>query len=198
MDITNQTKQSKSKAQVSNEIRYITRVGILSAIAFIIMTFEFPIFPAAPYLKMDLSDVIALFGGVALGPVAAIIIEGIKNILNFMLHSTTGGIGEVANFLVGTAYIIPIIIIYRKFSNNKGLVSGLFFGTIIMVGVAGFANYFLLLPLYMPSFTSAERIDIILKTFVPFNLIKAVIQSVLTIGLLNGFKGVLKHIKIAD
>lgn len=198
MDITNQSKNRKTKAQASNEVRYITRVGILSAIAFVVMTFEFPIFPAAPYLKMDLSDVIALFGGVALGPVAAIIIEAIKNLLNFMLHSSTGGIGEVANFIVGTAFILPILIIYKKLYNLKGLIVSLVVGTIIMVIAACFANYFLLLPIYMPSFTPDERFNIILKTFVPFNLLKAVVQSAFAIFLLNGCKGILKYVKITD
>lgn len=199
MNLANQehrTNQSSKRAKSSMEVRYITRVGILSAIAFIVMTFEFPVFPAAPYLKMDLSDIIALFGGVALGPTAGIIIEGIKNILNFILHSSTGGIGEVANFLVGIAYIVPISILYRKITSNKGLILGLLLGTISMIVMACIANYFLLIPVYIPGMPAADRMTLILSTYIPFNLIKAAVQSILTVALFNGFKGLIKTIKI--
>lgn len=95
---------------------YLIKVALFSAIAFIVMYAEFPIgtlFP--PYLKVDLSEVIVFIGGMVLGPAAVIFMELIKNLLNFMLKSSTGGVGgELANFTVGLALILPTVLLLRK------------------------------------------------------------------------------------
>lgn len=179
----------------SRTVRYITRVGIFSTIAFIFMIFEFPILFLFPdFLKMDFSDAIAMIGGIALGPMAAVFIELIKNLLNLILHSTTGGVGELANFLVGVALVLPIAITYRKIPNNKGLILGMLVGSISMVLFGALANYFVFLPLW--GIPSAERFSMITKLLVPFNLVKAVLVSIFAFGVFNATKGLLRHIKL--
>lgn len=176
--------------------QYLTRVGILSAIAFVVMLFEFPIFPAAPYLKIDFSDAIALIGGVALGPLTAVIIEFIKNVLNLMLHSTTPGVGELANFLVGVGFVVPIALVYRKFTNNVGLIIGMILGALSMTIVACLSNYFILLPMYFGDLSPQDKIVILKFPIIPFNLIKAGMESVAAFIIFNSAKGLLKYVKI--
>lgn len=181
--------------QSSKTVRYITRVAILSTIAFVIMVFEFPIIFLFPdFLKMDFSDVIAIIGGIALGPMAAVFIELIKNLLNLILHSTTGGVGELANFLIGIGLVLPIVITYRRVSNNKGLVIGMLFGTITMVLIASVANYFVLLPLW--GIPSDQRLTTIINLLIPFNLVKAILVSVFGFAVFNATKGLLRYIQL--
>lgn len=174
---------------------YIIKVGILSAIAFIVMFLEFPLpfFPA--FLKFDFSDSIALIGGITLGPLAAVLIQLIKNLLNLLLHSSTGGIGELANFIVGIGLILPVTFAVKRKENNISLLIGLVIGTISMIIVAAFGNYFIFLPVYIPGIASADKISMILTTLTPFNAVKAVIEGILIIILFNGLKNVLKYLK---
>lgn len=179
------------------DVRYLTRVGILSALSFLIMLFEFPILPPPfNFLQLDFSDAIALFGGIALGPVAAVFIQLLKNLLNLMLHSSTGGIGELANFIVGVAFVVPAAIIYRRISNQKGLLLGMLVGSISMVVIALISNYLIFLPVWGIQDHSA-KIEFIQKALLPFNSIKAVAASIVGYILFNAFKGIMKYLKIS-
>lgn len=181
--------------QSSQTVRYITRVAILSTIAFVFMLFEFPIIFLFPdFLKIDFSDAIAMIGGIALGPMAAVFIQLIKNLLNLILHSTTGGVGELANFIVGIGLALPIAFTYRKISNNKGLLLGMLAGTITMVLIASLANYFVLLPLW--GIPGEQKLGMVMNLIIPFNLVKAVLVSVFGFAVFNATKGLLKYIKL--
>lgn len=187
-----ETLQQKSIFKTSS----LVKIGLLSAIALALMLLDFaiPIFPA--FLQLDISDVPVVVGTLAMGPLAGIMIELIKNILHALIATTTMGIGEVANFIVGIAYIIPLGILYNKNKNTKNVVLGLISGTIIMTIVAGIFNYFILIPLYstivfnqpISAFVAMAAqvnglitnfITMILLAIVPFNLLKGIIISVL-------------------
>ena len=176
-------------------VRYLTKVSMLTAIAVVLMYLEFPlpIFPA--FLKIDLSDLPALLGGFALGPVAGIIIQLIKNIIHFIVKNDgTGGIGNLANFLVGIALVIPSALIYSRRKNLKNAIIGMSVGILTMIVVASLANYFILWPLYVKLAgieylvgASAEANDkiknlgtYIVYAVVPFNALKAAIVCLLT------------------
>lgn len=169
--------------------------GLFSALAFVVMWFEFPLvalFPA--FLKFDFSDTIALIGGILLGPVAAILIELVKNMLNFLLHSTSGGIGELANFIVGISLIVPPIMMYKKTKSQVGLAIGMVVGIITMVVVACAMNYFVMLPLYMgegwTGLDQQTKLATIWSVYVPFNLFKGVLMSVVGFAIHQGMKGI--------
>lgn len=176
----------------------IIKIGIFSAIAFVIMLLEFPltmIFPIfPPFLKFDFSDVIALIGGLTLGPIAGIAIQFIKNVLNFLLHTSTGGVGEIANFIVGIAYVVPVALVYKKKPNLVGIIIGMVIGTITMVIAASLANYFVLLPLYLGGVPAEEKLKMIKSIYVPFNLVKAGIVSVTGVVLYEGMKNTFKYL----
>ena len=92
----------------AKKINYIAKIAILSALAFVLMLFEMPLaFIAPPFYEMDFSDVIALIGGFALGPVAGVLIELLKNLLNILFTgSSTAYVGELANFVTGCALVL--------------------------------------------------------------------------------------------
>ncbi len=190
------------------ETHNLIKISLLSAIAlaFQMIDFAVPIFPS--FLKLDVSDIPAVIGTFAMGPVAGILIELIKNILHGLLASTTMGIGEVANFIVGISYIIPLGFVYSKNKSFKGVVAGLILGTISMVVIACVFNYFILIPAYS-SLVFKQPIQVfvdianqinkliinfetlIIFAIAPFNLIKGIIMSILGYWLYKILKPIL-------
>ncbi|AUN15801.1 riboflavin transporter [[Clostridium] sordellii] len=185
----------------------MTKVAILSAISYILMFIAVPIPGIFPdFLKIDISDLPAIFGGLSLGPVAGFAIVLIKNLFQAMTASTTAWIGEFANLLIGGSYVIIVSLIYRQKRNLKGLIMGFVLGTIAMILVGCLTNYYMLLPFYgkiMPMEAIINMGNIInpnvtdLKTFViwmiaPFNLFKAVLISLITLPLYKKMEVLLK------
>ena len=176
----------------------IAKVAILGALAFIVMLFEFPIpFIAPSFYKLDLSEVIVLIGGFALGPIAAIIIEALKNILNIIFTgSSTAYVGEVANFIVGCCFVVPASVIYLKNKTRNSAILGMAVGTICLVIAGALMNTFVLIPLYSKLFNLPIEVilgmgqaifpsiksvfSFVLYCVCPFNLIKGVIVSLIT------------------
>jgi riboflavin transporter FmnP len=175
--------------------RYITKVGILSAIAVILMFFEVPLPMMPSFLKLDASELPAILGAFLLGPIAGVGIELIKNLIHGA-NSQTMGIGEVANFLVGVSFILPASYLYQRYSSPNGAIIALGVGTISMMFSASLLNYFILLPLYQAVLhfpleqiislgTVANPQIMDLKSFItmaiaPFNLIKGIVISIFT------------------
>ena len=131
-------------------VHFLTKIGMLTAVAVVLMYLELPlpIFPA--FLKIDLSDLPALLGGFALGPLAAVIIQLVKNIIHFIVKNDgTGGIGNLANFIVGCALFVPASIVYMKNKGHKNAILAMLVGIVSMIIVAALSNYFVLWTLYV-------------------------------------------------
>ena len=177
-------------------IRTITITALLAAVASILMflNFALPIFPS--FIKMDISDVPALIATFAIGPHAGVLVELIKNTIN-LTHTATGGVGELANFSIGVAFVVPAGLIYKRNKTLRGAVIGLVAGLFSMTFTAAVANYYVLIPLYsyfMPMETiigmyrainpyADTLFKVILMSVVPFNLLKGTLVTVLTLGL---------------
>lgn len=179
------------------KLELMIKIGVLSAVAFVIMLFEIPLWFAPSFYKIDLSEVIVLIGGFALGVVPAILIELIKNLINVIIRgSSTAGVGELANFLIGVSMVLPAVVIFRRKLTLKYAIVGLFVGTIFMVIIGGLLNAYVLLPIYakvfimpidalveMGSILNPAIKDIngfILLAVTPFNLLKGILTSILT------------------
>ncbi len=176
---------------------YIVKVGLLSAIAFILMAyleFPLPIFPA--FLKFEIGDLPALIGGFALGPGASVLIVLFKNVFHFFLKpGNTGGVGNLSNFLVGVAFVLPAAIFYAKNKTKRGAVYGLMLGIISKVVMGSITNYYIIIPLYqhiipleqiigMAAKANTKIVDVktyILYAVVPFNLIQSLVISAITL-----------------
>lgn len=186
--------------QNSKRIKILVRIGMLGALSFVIMLAELYI-GFAEFLKLDFSDIVAMIAGITMGPLAAVGVQFIKNLLKVVIVTRTAGIGELANLIVGIAYVLPATLIYHRFKSSKGLIIGLVSGAITMVVIACIANYFLLLPAYW-SFLSAEpmtsgaRLGYIQVVILPFNLIKGIIVSILTYVVHISLKPMYKHLII--
>lgn len=169
--------------------KLMTLIGIMSGLAFVLYLVEIPVgflFPAAPFLKMDFSDVPAILLSIAYGPFVGIIIELFKNILHFIFKSETpAASGEIANFFAGIAYFLPLslyVLKRRKQSNNrltlKVMAIYLLVGTLALALAMVAINYFITLPLY--GIPAADRWGFI-NAITPFNLMKGILLLIVTV-----------------
>lgn len=190
--------KSEVSVKQRGSVKIITKVGVLAAIATVLMLLEMPLWFAPNFYELDFSEVPVLIGAFALGPVAGITIELIKILLNFVLNGTiTGGVGELANFLIGCSLVVPAALIYKHHKTIKSAIIGMVVGTLVMVVMGSFLNLYLLLPVYanvfgapiqsfvdMGSAINPSIVD--LKTFilfavVPFNLLKGAAVSAISL-----------------
>lgn len=193
-----------------SKLRTMVQIAMLSAVSAVLMMFEFPIpFLAPPFIKMDFSEIPVLVGTFAMGPLAGVVIELLKNILHFVTYgTTTGGIGELSNFFIGCAFAVPAGIFYRKRKTRKSAVLGMAAGTLLMVIMGCLSNAFVMFPLYsmvmgipMDSFIAMgtaihpaidNMVTFVVLCMVPFNLVKGIIISMITLLLYKRLKVVLK------
>lgn len=196
------TIQKKSSIQ---NVRMLTMIAILSAIAFVLAFFEFPVPLSPSFARMDLSDLPALIGAFAYGPVSGVLIELVKNALQ-LLTSSTGGIGELANFIMGSSFVAAAGLIYKHHKTKKTAILACLIASVIMGVVATIVNYFILLPVFeafMPldqliaSFGEfmpfiKTKLDVVLFNAFPFNLLKGIGISIVTMLLYKRLTPILK------
>ena len=177
--------------------RTIVTIAMLTAIGYGLSWLEFPIFPAAPFLKLDFSTFATLFGGYMFGPVGAIVIEGIKQLLIWGTKSTTAGVGEIANFLMVTAFVLAPTVLY-KFKKGVGwVIAGLAVGCVCQIGVSLLCNRYITFPLFMGA--GAKSVFESLWGYVlAFNAIKSVSISLLVFFLYKRLSFVLKNYVLID
>ena len=177
------------------KLRNMVKVGILAAMSFILMFVQFPIPVAPPFMKVDLADVPALIGGFSMGPIYGVLIQLIKNILN-LSKTSTYGVGEMSNFVVGGLFVFVSSSIYKKNKTKKNATIAMICGMLIMTLAATLSNAFVIFPLYgkamgvdMNAFVAiAHKTNSFVKSYftmmifaiVPFNLIKGFIEILVT------------------
>ncbi|MFV0480051.1 MAG: ECF transporter S component [Anaerorhabdus sp.] len=192
----------------NNKVRKMTQIAILSVIAFLLMSFSFPIPIAPSFYKLDFSEVAVLVGGFSMGPIAAIAIEALKILFEIIFRSTTTGyVGEFANFLMGCALVVPAAYYYKKNKSFKGAVIGLVIGCVSMIIIAAVLNYFVILPMYANMGFPMEKIieagtaiipiiknkfTFVLLATTPFNILKSVSVSLITVVLYKRISPLLK------
>ncbi len=173
-------------------------MAILSAISFVLYAFckfNLPfIFPQ--FLEIQISDLPALLGGFALGPVAGCIIIVVKCCLKMPMTST-GCVGELADIIVGIAFVLPAALIYKRNKSRKGALIGLLVGMLSAVSVSLLANWLVLIPFYTkaygmeavvgmmqalyPEITADTLYNYYLPLAVlPFNMLRCLVCAVIT------------------
>ncbi|MCR5272424.1 MAG: ECF transporter S component [Lachnospiraceae bacterium] len=163
----NATKVTENKTGTvqSVNIRFMAVTAMLSAVAFILMFLDFSVPVAPSFLKMDISELPALIAAFSMGPVSGVVVCLIKNLLHLTITST-GGVGELCNFLLGVAFVVPAGFIYRVKKTKKGAIAGALIGTVIMGVFSIPLNYFLTYPVYY-NFMSEEVILTLYQAIVP-------------------------------
>lgn len=145
--------------QTKSRVREFTVTAMLAAVATILMFLDFslPMFIPA-FVKMDVSELPALLASFSLGPVYGVVVCLIKNLFNLIFHGSTGGIGEVCNFLIGAAFVATAGIIYQQHKNRKAAVVASLAGALAMALVSVPVNYFISYPVYAAMFGGIDNI----------------------------------------
>lgn len=192
MDTANKAMTGKKTGKAVN-VRYLTVTAMLSAVAYILMFLDFSVPFMPSFIKMDLSELPALIGSFAMGPLCGVIVCLIKNILHLFITST-GGVGELSNFILGVAFVLPAGIIYKRRKSRKTALLGSLLGAVFMGIFSIVSNYWLVYPVYynfMPEETVLAAYQAILPSMksilqclvcfnMPFTVIKGLFSVVIT------------------
>ena len=153
----------------------MTRIAILGAISAVLFMWpEITIIP--PFYKLDFSTLPVLLGGFAMGVGPGVMIVAIKDLIG-LTHRGTAGVGELADFIMTCAMLIPAVLVYQRKKTRTGALISLAIGSVAMIVVAALVNAFLLFPMLTKKMPSLE---FILTSTLPFNLLKAVVISAIT------------------
>ncbi|QUC67376.1 ECF transporter S component [Aristaeella hokkaidonensis] len=183
----------------------MTRVAILAAAASILFLIQIPI---VAFYKLDLSNIPVLLGAFSMGPVPGMMILALKSLIG-LLSSSSAGIGELADFIMGTALVLPAALIYQQNKTRKSAIIGMAIGTLCMVVAGVLANKYIMLPFYMGAFhmdmdgilrfANVAGVDsewkLLLMITGPFNLLKGVVLSVVA-GLIYKPLSPILHAKV--
>ena len=189
--------------------RKITITAMLAAVSTVLMflSFNFPLMPS--FIKMDFSELPALIAAFALGPVSGVMVCFIKNIINLMF-STTSGVGELCNFMLGAMFVLPAGMIYKKHKSHKGAIVGAFIGAVCMALSSVITNYFITYPaysLFMPIDAILAMyqailpsVDSLLKALLvfnmPFTFVKGILSAIITFFIYKPLSPIIKGRKI--
>ena len=167
--------------QTRNEkIRKLVLMAMLAAVAYLLMVFIR--IPVVLFLKYEPKDVVITIGGFLLGPTASLIISALVSLIEMVTISETGPIGALMNLLSTCSFACTAAIIYKKKHTIWGAVWGLLAGTVAMIGVMLLWNW-LITPLYMAGTSRADVAAMLIPVFLPFNALKAGLNSALILGL---------------
>ncbi|MBQ9140822.1 MAG: ECF transporter S component [Lachnospiraceae bacterium] len=191
-------KRSGSREKIFST-RKVAMIGMFSALAMILMLFEFPLFFAPPFYELDFSEIPILIGSFAFGPAAGVMMEFVKILLKLCIKGTsTAFIGDLANFAVGCSFILPASITYSFFKKKKGAIAGCIIGTLILTVFGTAFNAIYLLPAFSkfygmpldvilkmgsdvnPLMTEGSIVSFVICCVAPMNLIKGTAASVVT------------------
>lgn len=171
--------------------RELTTIAILAAIAAVLFMVEIPV---VLFYKLDLSNLPVLLGTFSMGPAAGTLILLVKSVLG-LLHSSSQGVGELADFLMGFAMVLPAGLIYRRNKTRRGAVLGMAAGAVAATVVGVLSNLYIMIPFYgaaygmpvdaivgmgqalLPAVDSLWKFVLLITA--PFNLLKWVVISVL-------------------
>lgn len=156
-------------------------VGVFSAMAFLLqMLGSMMGLKVGGFLEIEFSDLPALIIAFAYGPFAGVLCELIKNLLHCFMTST-GYVGELANFVINGTFCLVAGLVYQRNKNFMGAVLSLIFATASMAVAGIFANLYIMLPLYMASAPLSAKMNIVFYTILPFNIVKGIVISLITL-----------------
>ena len=185
---------TQTKAQ--KRTRYLVISAMLSAVSIVLMQFDFSVPLMPSFIKMDLSDLPALIGSFSMGPLYGVIIALVKNLLH-LLRTSTGGIGELSNFLLSGLFVLPAGVIYQKKKTRKRAIIGAVIGAACMAVGSVITNYFIVYPVYtafmpmetiiamyqaiLPSIKNGDLLSCLVIFNMPFTFVKAMLSVVITL-----------------
>lgn len=193
-------------SNVRTKTVYMAKIAMLAAIGFLLMFIKMPLaFVAPAFMELDLAEVPTLIGAFAMGPLAGVLIALLKNLIHLGVTHTMA-VGELSNFIVSSTFALIAGIIYKGHKTYKVAIISLLAGVVGMSIVACLSNYFLVFPLYgkfmgldaiiaMGTQVTGKITDLktmMVYSVLPFNLIKGLAVSAVTILLYKKVSPILK------
>lgn len=172
----------------------IAVVALMSALGYVLMLLEFPLpFLIPSFVQFDFSEVPALIAAYMFGPVEGVVVCFVKNLIKALFFSKTGGVGEICNFLLGCAMVVPAAIGFKKLKKGNPMLIGGIFGAVMMGLLSLPLNYFITYPIYsnfIPIDQIVEMYQAIIPSMdgllvcllvfnVPFTFLKGVISVII-------------------
>lgn len=191
----------------TSKTRQLTVTAMMGAMAAVLQFLEFPVPMFMPsFIKFDLSELPALISSFAIGPLSGACVCLIKNLIALM-KTGTGGVGELSNFILGCAFVVPAGLIYKANKTKTRAIVGSFVGAASMAILSVFSNYFFIYPIYtkfmpMDAIINAykainPKVDSLLDALIwfnmPFTFIKGLFSAVITVAIYKYISPILKH-----
>lgn len=166
-------------------VKSFVAIGMLSGVAYVLMLLNFPLPMFPTWLKIDFSDIPALIAAMIMGPLAGVLVEFLKNILDLLSTGSETGVpvGHIANFVTGICFILPTYFIYIKVKTKKGLTIALTAASVITAVVMSVLNYLIFLPMYAYFLDFPLPNEVVVQFIFPFNLLKGILISIVFYGL---------------
>lgn len=152
------------RAGSSLQIRKIAMTAVMAAASAVLMMFsiKLPFMPS--FISLDFSDLPALLAAFTLGPWSGVAVCFVKNLVNLTM-SMTGGVGELSNFIIGAAFVLPAGFIYRRSRRFSSAALGAILGAVLMAVLSVFSNYYIVYPIY----TNIMSMDVIMGMYRAIN-----------------------------
>ena len=189
--------------------RKIAVTAMLSALSAVLMFFSFPLPMIIPgFIKMDFSELPALVASFVVSPVAGVAVCLVKNLIN-LFFTTTGGAGELCNFLMGVTMVLPAGLFYRYRKTRGGAIIACLLGSSVMAGVSLLINYYISYPVYAQVFAPMDVIlgayqslnpnvndlwDALIWFNMPFTFVKGIVVSAITFVIYKPLSNALKKL----
>ena len=209
-----EVKVMEKKKELENsrmKVKKIAFIGLMGAVSAVLMLLRFPIPFMPPFLSFDLSGVMEMMGGLMFGPLEALCIIVVKILLQLVMQGSMSlGTGELQNFILSSAYVLPAVLIYYRKKTKKSAIVGMAVSSIIVAVVAVITNLYLIIPFYVKLFGMSmddiismcsavnpamkDTMSLVIFGLVPFNLIKYGATSVVTFIIYKRLSGVIRGI----
>ena len=200
-EVTTVSNQVHSASRM--KVKKIAFIALMGAVSAVLMLMRFPIPFMPPFLSFDLSGVMEIMGGLMFGPVEALCIIVVKILLQL-------GTGELQNFLLSSAYVLPAVFIYHRKKTRKSAALGMAVSCCVVAVVAVLTNLYLIIPFYVKLFGMSmgdiiamcnavnpamkDTVSLVIFGLLPFNLIKYGATSVVTFIIYKRLSGVIRGI----
>ena len=164
---------------MKTNVKKIATMGVLTALSIVLMyVIRFPIIPAAPYLKYEPADIPMLIGAFLFGPLAGFAVTTVEAAIQTLLFAEGGWVGLVMHIIATGTFVIIAGLIYKKMHDRRGAIIGLFCGTIAMTLIMIPLNLIIQPNFYGVPLETVK--SLLIPAIIPFNLIKAGLNSVVT------------------
>ena len=208
-EVTTVSNQVHSASRM--KVKKIAFIALMGAVSAVLMLMRFPIPFMPPFLSFDLSGVMEIMGGLMFGPVEALCIIVVKILLQLVMQGTMSlGTGELQNFLLSSAYVLPAVFIYHRKKTRKSAALGMSVSCCVVAVVAVLTNLYLIIPFYVKLFGMSmgdiiamcnavnpamkDTVSLVIFGLLPFNLIKYGATSVVTFIIYKRLSGVIRGI----